>query len=175
MNATLDHGQAVGPDCRSVSAGRRTCLATGWRSGDVTNVAEIAPAVAVLGRPLRPLRIPVDEWAVAIALAMRAFPTLVEEFRILHAARRLRPKQVRARTCGSWALDIVDLMAAAITVALRRADEIGDAIAARGGTGQISAAPSRPKPLDWPALSVVAVLCAAAVGSELALGSTVTH
>ncbi|MDT5349968.1 MAG: energy-coupling factor transport system ATP-binding protein, partial [Mycobacterium sp.] len=36
-----------------------------------TNVAEIAPAVATLGRPLRQLRIPVDDWSVALALALR--------------------------------------------------------------------------------------------------------
>ena len=59
-----------------------------------TNVAEIAPAVATLGRPLRWLRIPVDEWAVALALALRAFPMLIDEFRVLYAARRLRPKEV---------------------------------------------------------------------------------
>ena len=58
-----------------------------------TNVAEIAPAVATLGRPLRPLRIPIDDWAVAVALALRAFPMLIDEFRVLYAARRLRPKQ----------------------------------------------------------------------------------
>ncbi len=58
-----------------------------------TEVADVAPAVAVLGRPLRALRIPVDEWAVAIALAMRACPMLLDEFRILYAARRLRPKE----------------------------------------------------------------------------------
>ncbi len=57
-----------------------------------TNVAEIAPAVAKLGRPLRPFRIPVDDWAVALALALRAFPMLIDEFRILFAARRLRPR-----------------------------------------------------------------------------------
>ncbi len=51
-----------------------------------TNVAEIAPAVATLGRPLRPLRIPVDDWAVALALALRAFPMLIDEFRVLYAA-----------------------------------------------------------------------------------------
>ena len=39
-----------------------------------TNVAEIAPAVATLGRPLRLLRIPVDEWAVALALALAGIP-----------------------------------------------------------------------------------------------------
>src|ERR1700722_9511725 len=58
-----------------------------------TNVAEIAPAVATLGRPLRPLRIPVDDWSVALALALRTFPMLIDEFRVLRAARRLRPKE----------------------------------------------------------------------------------
>jgi energy-coupling factor transport system permease protein len=139
-----------------------------------TNVAEIAPAVATLGRPLRVLRIPVDEWAVALALALRAFPMLIDEFRVLYAARRLRPKQLpptrRARR-KHRALELIDLLATAITVTLRRADEMGDAITARGGTGQISAAPSRPKLADWLTLSVTSALCAAAVAAELALGA----
>jgi energy-coupling factor transport system permease protein len=139
-----------------------------------TNVAEIAPAVATLGRPLRVLRIPIDEWAVALALALRAFPMLIDEFRVLYAARRLRPKEVpptrRARR-RHRTLELIDLFATAITVTLRRADEMGDAITARGGTGQISAAPSRPKLADWLTLSVVSVLCAAAVLAELALGA----
>jgi energy-coupling factor transport system permease protein len=135
-----------------------------------TNVAEIAPAVATLGRPLRPLRIPVDDWAVTLALALRAFPMLIDEFRVLYAARRLRPKEVptsrRARR-RRWALEVVDILAAGITVALRRADEMGDAITARGGAGQISAAPSRPKLVDWVALSISILLCAVAVTLEL--------
>lgn len=139
-----------------------------------TNIAEIAPAVATLGRPLRVLRIPVDEWAVALALALRAFPMLIDEFRVLYAARRLRPKQLpatrRARR-KHHALELIDLLATAITVTLRRADEMGDAITARGGTGQISAAPSRPRPADWLTLSVVSALCAAALAAELALGA----
>src|SRR6185295_11814938 len=118
-----------------------------------TNVADVAPAVAVLGRPLRLVRIPVDEWAVAIALAMRAFPMLLEEFRILYAARRLRPKPPLPPTWRGrfrhWGGNVIDVLTAAITVALRRADEMGDAITARGGTGQISAMPSRPQPRDW--------------------------
>ncbi|PRC42583.1 hypothetical protein C6A85_000000109755, partial [Mycobacterium sp. ITM-2017-0098] len=59
-----------------------------------TNVAEVAPAVAKLGRPLRALRIPVDDWAVTLALALRAFPMLFDEFSVLYAARRLRPREV---------------------------------------------------------------------------------
>jgi energy-coupling factor transport system permease protein len=150
-------------------------LALGGMVSWTTNVAEIAPAVAKLGRPLRRLRIPVDEWAVALALALRAFPMLIDEFRTLYAARSLRPKPVlttrRARR-RRWAFEVIDLIAAAVIVALRRADEMGDAITARGGAGQISAAPSGPKLRDWVALSLVSLVCGAAVALELTLLGT---
>ncbi|HEX9831868.1 MAG TPA: energy-coupling factor transporter transmembrane protein EcfT [Mycobacterium sp.] len=140
-----------------------------------TNVAEIAPAVATLGRPLRALRIPVDEWAVALALALRAFPMLIEEFGVLYAARRLRPKDVaiprRGRFRSVW-LEVIDLLAAAITVALRRADEMGDAITARGGAGQISASPARPKAIDLWAFVIVIVVCGTALALELTILGT---
>ena len=67
---------------------------------------------------------------------------------------------------------MIDLIAAAITVALRRADEMGDAITARGGAGQISAAPSRPKTADWLALSIVIAVCGAALALELTVLGT---
>ncbi|MFM9035447.1 MAG: CbiQ family ECF transporter T component [Mycobacterium sp.] len=135
-----------------------------------TNVADVAPAIAKLGRPLRWLRVPVDDWAVALALSLRAFPMLLDEFRLLYAARRLRPRPVlpdgRARR-RRWLADLVDLLAAGVTVALRRADEMGDAITARGGTGQISAAPSRPRTLDWVVLGIVAAVGALAIVLEI--------
>jgi energy-coupling factor transport system permease protein len=140
-----------------------------------TNVADIAPAVATLGRPLRLLRIPVQDWAVTIALALRAFPMLIDEFRTLYAAVRLRPKEraetFRARNKQRVA-NVIDLLAAAVTVALRRADEMGDAITARGGAGQISAAPSRPKPRDWVAFAVLVVVCGTALALELTVLGT---
>jgi energy-coupling factor transport system permease protein len=135
-----------------------------------TNVAEIAPAVTKLGRPLRALRIPVDDWAVALALALRAFPMLIDEFRVLFAARRLRPRDEATSRRGRrhrWASEVIDLLAAAITVALRRADEMGDAITARGGAGQISALPSRPRWRDAVALTIVLALCAVSLYVEL--------
>ena len=137
-----------------------------------TNVAEIAPAVSTLGRPLRWLRIPVTEWAVAVALALRAFPMLIDEFRVLFAARRLRPRSVpptrRARR-RRWMVEVIDLVVAAITVALRRADEMADAITARGGTGQISAAPARPRWLDLVVAAIVLVVCGLSLFSEIAI------
>nr|WP_253869977.1 energy-coupling factor transporter transmembrane protein EcfT [Mycobacterium sp. 1164966.3] len=138
-----------------------------------TNVAEIAPAVATLGRRLRPLRVPVDDWSVALALALRTFPMLIDEFRVLYAARRLRPKQTpgsRRDRLRQLVADVVDLVVAVITVTLRRADEMGDAITARGGAGQLSAAPSRPKRADWVVLSIVFAVCVAVLVAQLALG-----
>jgi energy-coupling factor transport system permease protein len=100
---------------------------------------------------------------------------LIDEFRVLYAARRLRPKDVaisrRGRLRGVW-LEIIDLLAAAITVALRRADEMGDAITARGGTGQISAFPSRPKMVDLWAFVIVIVVCGTALALELTILGT---
>ena len=145
-------------------------LALGAMVSWTTNVADVAPAVATLGRPLKWLRFPVDDWAVALALALRAFPMLVDEFRLLFAARRLRPRAVLPQgqpRRRRYFADLVDLLAAGVTVALRRADEGGDAITARGGTGQISAAPSRPKRLDWLVLGLCAAVCVLAVVLEM--------
>jgi energy-coupling factor transport system permease protein len=115
----------------------------------------------------------VDEWAVTIALALRAFPMLIDEFRVLYAARRLRPKRVAATRRARRrrvAREAVDLLTAALTVTLRRADEMGDAITARGGIGQISAVPSRPKQADWIAFAITAAVCAAAIALEIHIG-----
>lgn len=145
-------------------------LALGAMVSWTTNIADVAPAVSVLWRPLKVFRIPVDDWAVALALALRAFPMLMDEFRLLYAARRLRPPPVltdrRARR-RRWAIEMVDLMAAGLTVALRRADEMGDAITARGGTGQISAVRSGPRRRDWVTLTLVAVLSVLMVAYEV--------
>src|SRR6202000_72192 len=124
------------------------------------------------GRRLRRVRIPVDDWSVALALALRTFPMLIDEFRVLYAARRLRPRApLRGARLRRLPADVVDLIVAVITVTLRRADEMGDAITARGGAGQISAAPSRPKPVDWAVLSIVAAVCGSAVAGPLLLGA----
>jgi energy-coupling factor transport system permease protein len=147
-------------------------LALGAMVSWTTNVAEIGPALATLGRPFRLLRIPVDEWAVALALALRAFPMLIDEFQVLYAARRLRPKRIphsRKARRRRHALELIDLLAAAITVTLRRADEMGDAITARGGTGQLSANPARPKLADWIALAITIATSGAAVALEMIL------
>ncbi|WP_020389735.1 energy-coupling factor transporter transmembrane component T family protein [Kribbella catacumbae] len=143
------------------------CALVSW----TTNVSEIAPAVSKLGRPFKALRLPVDDWVVTLGLTLRAFPMLSQEFRVLGAARRLRPRPDATTRRERWrrrSTELIDMLATAMTVSLRRADEMGDAITARGGSGQISALPSRPGTADAVAMAVVLGVCALSFVVQLA-------
>ncbi|MQY19260.1 energy-coupling factor transporter transmembrane component T family protein [Nocardia macrotermitis] len=126
-----------------------------------TPMGEIAPALAKLAAPLRLLRIPVEEWAVVVALTLRGLPLLLDEMRILRAARKLRPNGGLLQRATDNAL--MDILTAAMAVSTRRAGELGEAITARGGTGQLTAYPSAPGRRDAVALLVVIAICVAAV------------
>jgi energy-coupling factor transporter transmembrane protein EcfT len=108
----------------------------GW----TTPLGEVAPALARLGRPLRWLRLPIDEWVIAIALAIRCLPLLIDEIRILGAARRLRAHDRTASespraVIRSALIETHDLMSTAILASIRRSRDLADAIVARGGLG----------------------------------------
>ncbi len=128
-----------------------------------TPMAEIAPAIAALMRPLRVLRLPVDEWAVAIALCLRGLPLLIDELRMLRAAHRLRPSAPARSGHPAAEMGVVDMITAAMSSALRRSSEMAEAITARGGTGRLTAYPSRPRRVDAVVLTVVGAACVAAV------------
>ncbi|WP_067703776.1 energy-coupling factor transporter transmembrane component T family protein [Nocardia jejuensis] len=139
-----------------------------------TQMGDIAPALAKLGAPLKRIgwtrrgvrhRIPVNEWSVVVALTLRGLPLLLEEMRILRAARKLRPKNSWVQQAAENPL--VDILTASLAVSSRRAGELGEAITTRGGTGELTARPSSPGRGDAIALVVVAVVCAAAVGVDL--------
>ncbi|BDH56772.1 energy-coupling factor transporter transmembrane protein EcfT [Tsukamurella sp. PLM1] len=125
-----------------------------------TDPADVAPALARLGRPLAKLGLPVDEWAVVVALSLRTLPLMVDEFRTLGAARRLQPPSAVRR---SRRAELVDLCVAAMVVALRRATEMGEAIAARGGTGRLVVRAAGPGCIDALAGLVVLAVCALAL------------
>ncbi|MHB1929462.1 MAG: CbiQ family ECF transporter T component [Acidimicrobiales bacterium] len=137
-------------------------LAAGALVGWTTALGDVGPAVATLGRPLRWLRLPVDEWAVAIALCIRSLPLLVGELRVLVAVRRLRPRRQGRRTLVQLAEDGLEILATALTVAVRRAGEMGEAMTARGGVAGATARVPGPRRADAAALAVVAAVCAGA-------------
>jgi energy-coupling factor transport system permease protein len=131
-----------------------------------TQLADVAPALRRLGRPLRWVRLPVDEWALSIALAMRSFPLLLDEGRTMFAARRLRaPAEKRADGRRHSAIGtLFGLFTTAIVVALRRGREMGTAIDNRGGVRPLPASPRRPGLVDAVAgLAAAGMLVAAAL------------
>jgi energy-coupling factor transporter transmembrane protein EcfT len=130
----------------------------GWS----TPLGEIAPALAKLGAPLRKLRLPVDEWVIATALAIRCLPLMLDEVRTLAAARKLRVHEVASPgRQGAHQLlnEAHDLMATAIVVSIRRGRDLADSMLARGGLhGAVSATSTRPHLRDAIALVVVTAL-----------------
>lgn len=142
-------------------------LAASLMIGWTTSMSDIAPAVSKLGGPLKRLRLPVDEWAVAVALCLRSLPLLIEEMRILNAARRLRPKPVVNSASDNT---IVDMVTTVMSVAIRRADEMGEAITARGGTGMLAAHDTRIRAADVVTLVMVAGACVGAIVLTFAIG-----
>ena len=129
-----------------------------------TALAEVAPALSRLGTPLKWMRLPVDEWATTVALSIRCLPMLIEEVRTMTAARRVRPSIRRPRESRVmwWTREGHDLLMAALSVSLRRATELGEAIEARGGFGSVAATGSMPGRWDAVTLGLVAGLCVAA-------------
>lgn len=111
------------------------------------------------------MRVPVDELAVVVALCVRCLPLLVDEVRVLVAARRLRPRLGSGdeAVLRRWSQEGIDLLVAGLAVAIRRAGALAEAMSARGGTGQIAAPVPGPGRLDALCCTVVACVCVAAV------------
>ncbi|HEY4463492.1 MAG TPA: energy-coupling factor transporter transmembrane protein EcfT [Streptosporangiaceae bacterium] len=141
-----------------------------------TPLAQIAPAFATLGIPLKKLGLPVDEWAITIGLCLRSLPLLLDEYRVLFAARRLRARpagtggRAPRRRISSLRLagpELVDILTATMAVSTRRAAEFGQAMTARGGTGHFHASRPSLSRSDIGALGTVLGACALIVGLSL--------
>jgi len=128
-----------------------------------TPLADLAPALGRLASPLRRLRLPVDEVVGAIALGIRCLPLLIEEVRVLAAARRTRrPEPLRGFQQHAEALQ--ELLFTALASSLRRSRELAEAIEARGGV---------PSPMSethpWRKVDTVILLLVAAAVAAMGL------
>jgi energy-coupling factor transporter ATP-binding protein EcfA2/energy-coupling factor transporter transmembrane protein EcfT len=137
----------------------------GW----TTPMADLAPALAKLTAPLRRLRVPVDEWIGTLALSIRCLPLLVDEIQTLMSVRRLRaPEPWRGSRATAWRRHVrsaQELLTTALVVCLRRAQEMADAVTARGGFGAIAHRPASPKRADLLTMLLVAAAAAGALAA----------
>ncbi len=120
----------------------------GW----TTPAADLTPAIASILRPFGRLGVPTTELVAALSLSVRVLPMLLEELRTLAVV--LRRRDVDQRTLSEL---VVDVIATITTTGVRRARELGDALAARGGT----AAPATRRP--WRLVDAVALVVVLAV------------
>ncbi len=113
-------------------------MVLGW----TTPTADLPVAAAWLLTPLRAIRVPVDDIAAGLAIAVRALPLVAEEFSTVISMNRFRSKQHKDLVVRG-----MDITATATVASVRRAREIGEAVQARGGAptaAQIAQTPSCP-------------------------------
>ncbi|MBW4043076.1 MAG: energy-coupling factor transporter transmembrane protein EcfT [Acidobacteria bacterium] len=127
-----------------------------------TPLAEVADALLVLGAPLRRWGWPVGEWAAACALGVRSLPMLLDEWRVLVAVHRLRSAVARRVGVLDRGRAALALPLRALVMTLRRAREVGVAVAARGGPPDPGRKPVRLHGADLAALTAIIVSIALA-------------
>jgi energy-coupling factor transport system permease protein len=117
-----------------------------------TELHELAPALRRLGAPLRRLGAPLDEWALTAALAVRCLPLILDECRTVLAGRRQRQL---VRNPEELIDAVIDVISSSMSASVRRAADLGEAIAMRGGPAPPPARPARRRVRDAVALLVV--------------------
>jgi energy-coupling factor transporter transmembrane protein EcfT len=135
-------------------------LAAAALLGWTTPLADLSPALGKLLGPLRRVRVPVDELVGAIALSIRCLPLLLEEARVLRAARRSR-RPAEPRSLKELSEEGVESVFGALANAIRRAREIAEAIEARGGVPTVAPENHAFARVDAVALSLAAAAVAA--------------
>jgi energy-coupling factor transport system permease protein len=119
-----------------------------------TDLAELAPTLRSLSAPLRRLGLPVDTWAVTTALAVRCLPLMLDECRVVVAARSQRSVM---RDPAAIAAAVVDVITASMAATVRRAADLGEVISMRGGPTLPSGAPIRLHARDLAALVCISL------------------
>jgi energy-coupling factor transporter transmembrane protein EcfT len=137
-------------------------LAAAALLGWTTPLADLSPALGRLLGPLRHLKVPVDELVAAIALSIRCLPLLLEEARVLRAARRAR-RPANARSMRELSEEAVESVFGALANAIRRAREMAEAIEARGGVPTLAPETHPFATVDLATLGISALAVAAMV------------
>ncbi|MEW6531442.1 MAG: energy-coupling factor transporter transmembrane component T [Thermodesulfobacteriota bacterium] len=97
-----------------------------------TTPTAITHGVERLGRPLKPLRVPVEELALVMQLAMRFVPIIEWELKSTIDAQRSRGVEFEQGNAVTRAGLFVSVLTPALFGALRRADLLSSAMRARG-------------------------------------------
>lgn len=126
----------------------------------------LTDGLAWLGRPLRRLRVPTDELALIVTIALRFIPTLLAEVDTIMRAQRARGVDFRRGGLLERVKNLQPVLVPLFVVSFRRADELALAMEARcyrPGIVRSRLHPLRAGRADAALLAVTAVVIAAAM------------
>lgn len=132
-----------------------------------TSPIALTDAIAWLGRPLRRLRVPIDELALMVTIALRFIPTLMAELENIMRAQRARGAEFSRGGLVRRARALIPVLVPLFVVSFKRADELALAMDARcyePGQVRTRMYPLHSRPSDFVVLcGSVAVIATAAV------------
>lgn len=119
--------------------------------------SDLADGLAWLLRPLRRVKLPVTEMTLALTLAMRFFPQIGEEAAAIYRAQRARGLDLSRGSLRERIQKLSALVVPLLVSAFRRADELAEAMEARGwrAEGRTRYRPLRFGNADYATLSLV--------------------
>ena len=117
-----------------------------------TTPLKLAEALEALGSPLKVIKVPVNEMAMTISIALRFIPTLVEETDKIMKAQSSRGAEYDTGNVFQRAKGYVAVLVPLFVSAFKRADELAVAMDARcyqGGVGKTKLHPLRLRASDY--------------------------
>jgi energy-coupling factor transport system permease protein len=126
----------------------------------------LTDALAWLTRPLRRLRVPTEELALMVTIALRFIPTLLMELDTIMRAQRARGAEFARGGLVTRAKALIPVLIPLFVVSFRRADDLALAMEARcyrPGLTRTRLHPLAAGPGDWFALALVAAVVAVAM------------
>ncbi len=97
-----------------------------------TSPSDLVCGLESLLRPLRLIRVPVSDIAVMVSMALRFVPTLLEEYDRIKTAQMARGAEVETGRLDRRMKSLAALLFPLMVSALRRADDLAEAMEARG-------------------------------------------
>lgn len=127
---------------------------------------EITGAIQLMLKPLNLLRIPADDIAMIISVAIQFIPTLLEETDTIKKAQIARGAKFESKKLRERAAAFLPLLVPIFLSAFKRADELAMAMEARGYRGAKNRTKKKTVPMTgkaWLALVLCTAICAAEI------------
>ena len=125
---------------------------------------QVTAALESLIKPLKFIGVPTEDVAIIISIAIQFIPTLLEETELIKMAQIARGARFESKRLLERAVSFIPLVVPVFIAAFRRAEELSQAMEARGYRNAKNRTRRKKEPLapcDYWALTVCALICLA--------------